>query len=191
MLVNISKRKERRTQYAKVQIQYSKNRRKCIKKILEWTTETRQPLRRLMEPYWLRVFTQDSNQAQVFNVTEDVKTDFWKSITIEEIEKYMIKGKSAPGPDGLTVKSYARILKGILLFLFNIILWIERLPKSLLASRTIFILKKRHEEEPEKYSPITISSVLIRDLHRISAVRLENAIQIDERQRVFQTHIDG
>lgn len=102
-----------------------------------------------------------------------------------------VKTKSAPGPDGLTRKDYGKIPKGVLLYIFNLIMWTEKLPESLLAFRTILIPKKGYEKEPDKYRPITIPSVIVRGLHIILANRLEQMIPIDKRQRGFRSEIDG
>lgn len=75
-----------------------------------------------MEPYWVRLLTQESLQTPEFNATENVMLDFWTPITMEEIVEYTIKGRTAPNPDGLTAEGYARIPVGILLSLFNLLL---------------------------------------------------------------------
>lgn len=66
------------------------------------------------------------------------------------MEKTRVKTKSAPGPDGLTGKNYGKIPKGVLLYIFNLIIWIDKLLESLLASGTIFIPETGYEEEPVK-----------------------------------------
>ena len=127
-----------------------------------------------MEPYWVNVLTQNSEVAPEFKKAEQELNDLWIPITPEEVQRNEVKRETAPGPDGLTGRDYDNMPIGMLVCLFNLILWTEKLPNSLLASRTI-----------------TIPSVLVRGLHRILAARLERSISIDPRQRGFRSHIDG
>ena len=48
----------------------------------------------------------------------------------------------SPGPDGLTARHFRAIILGIIVQIFNLILWRENLPKHLAISRMIFIPKK-------------------------------------------------
>ena len=186
-----SKRKERRRQYAVTRQEYQRDRLRCIRNILDGTTEARQPRREVMEPYWTYVRTHNSKVAPEFKKAEQNLNDLWIPITPEEVRRNKVEKKTAPGPDGLTGRDYASMPVGLLVCLFDLILWTEKLPNSLMASRTIFIPKKGFEDQPERYRPITIPPVLVRGLHRILAAWLKRAITIDPRQTGFRSHIDG
>lgn len=69
-------------------------------------------------------------------------------------------------------------------------MWCEELPEDLLLSRTIFLPKKKDANVPGDFRPITIPPVLVRGLHKILAKRLEDALDIDPRQRAFRS-MDG
>lgn len=73
----------------------------------------------------------------------------------------------------------------ILVRVLNIILWCGGLPRHLRMSRTIFIPKKDISTDPGDFRPITIPSVIVRQLHTILAKRLASALPLDSRQRAF------
>ena len=139
-----------------------------------------------MEPFWVNVLTQNSRAAPHFQRSENDLRELWQPITIEEVKAAKLSKKTAAGSDGLSAKDLARIPSAVQLCLYNLFMWCEQLPESLMASRTIFIPKRGHEDEPDKYRPITVSSVIVRTFHRILARRLESAIPVDERQRGFR-----
>jgi len=56
----------------------------------------------------------------------------------------------------------------------------------LLESLTTLIPKISRAKMPAEFRPITISSVLIRTLHKILAMRMANSISLDQRQRAFR-----
>lgn len=69
--------------------------------------------------------------------------------------------------------------------LFNVVLLVGGFPDQLLASRNVFIPKKKEPKSPSEYRPISISSVAVRQLHRILAHRVSQAALVDERQKAF------
>lgn len=73
----------------------------------------------------------------------------------------------------------------ILVRVLNIILWCGRMPRHLDMSKTIFIPKKDNSTDPGDIRPITIPSVIVRQLHTILAKRLTSALSLDSRQRAF------
>ena len=150
-----------------------------------------QPPRDIMEPFWVNVLTQESRAVPHFQESDNDVKELWQPITMEEVKAAKLSSRTAAGPDGLSAKDLARIPSAVQLCLYNLFMWCEQLPESLLASRTIFIPKRGHEDEHDKYRPITVSSVIVRTFNRILARRLERAMPVDERQRGFRTGIDG
>uniref|UniRef100_A0A1A9VS56 Reverse transcriptase domain-containing protein n=1 Tax=Glossina austeni TaxID=7395 RepID=A0A1A9VS56_GLOAU len=73
--------------------------------------------------------------------------------------------------------------------LVNAMLYLEHTPKSLNIGKTVFILKAMTGGIDSVRTPITISSILMRALHKILARRLE-ALQLHTNQRGF-SRIDG
>ena len=97
----------------------------------------------------------------------------------------------SPGPDGLTARQFRAIPLGIIVRIFNLILWCENLPKHLAISRTIFIPKKSQASLPGEFRPISISSVFARVLYKILAQRIDANIEMDDQQRAFRAGMDG
>lgn len=50
----------------------------------------------------------------------------------------------------------------------------------------MLIPKKSNAKEPGDFRPITVSSAIIRTLHKIFALRLRKSVALDERQRAFR-----
>lgn len=88
--------------------------------------------------------------------------------------------------DGLSARLLRRVPYGILVRILNIILWCGRVSTHLLESTTTLIPKKSNAHLPSDFRPITVSSVIIRTLHKILATRLANIIEFDQRQRAFR-----
>ena len=98
--------------------------------------------------------------------------DVLAPITEAELDKISIPSNSAPGPDGILVKEWAKALKCIKALFYNLIIAIAGFPKELLSSRMIFIPKKDKAEDPSEFRPITIVSAVLRHLHKILASKL-------------------
>ena len=88
-------------------------------------------------------------------------------------------------------RQFRAIRLGIVVRIFNLILWCENLPKHLAISRTIFIPKKSQASLPGEFRPISISSVFARVLHKILAQRIDANIEMDDQQRAFRAGMDG
>lgn len=189
--VDETKRKKRRREFALTQLAWTRNRGKCVQSILEGELIGKQPPRAIMEPYWRSVFTEHSDSRPTMPQSENQDlSHLWSPITIEEIRQRRLVGHTAPGPDGFTTRLLRSMKDGVKVRLYNLLLWCERLPETLLRSRTVFVPKKNGAAEPGEYRPITIQSVITRELHRILAHRISSSIQVDERQRANK-NFDG
>ncbi|KMQ88340.1 reverse transcriptase [Lasius niger] len=183
------KREARRCEYGAAQSLWKRDRRHCITNILNEMGPVNQPPRETMEPYWTRMMTTDGRTSPPSDKVP-IKEDIWTPITGNDIKRSRIPRASAPGPDGISARLYRSIPTTVIIRLFNLLLWCERLPEDLLLSRTIFLPKKTNASEPGDFRPITIPPVLVRGLHKILAKRLETALDIDPRQRAFRS-MDG
>lgn len=97
---------------------------------------------------------------------------------------------SAPGPDGITVNAVKGFGNAELALLYNSIFFRTHVPNRWRNSRTILIYKDGDKIDPGNYRPITISSSVMRLLHRIIARRIKNSISLNLHQRGF-TDADG
>src|SRR5690606_7011987 len=109
----------------------------------------------------------------------------FRPFTQEQILAAIPRGKSAPGPDGLSLTFIRAIPIKILEMLFNLIGYIGKMPKSLLQARTIFIPKKSVPSSPGDYRPITLAPLLVRIFHRMLASRTQAEVTHHIRQKGF------
>ena len=101
-----------------------------------------------------------------------------------------VAGSNPPFIDSLTANQFRAIPLGIIVRIFNLILWCENLPKHLAISRTIFIPKKSQASLPGEFRPSYIS-VFARGLHKILAQRIDAKIEMDDQKRAFRAGMDG
>lgn len=184
--VVMSNRQKRRADYARVQDLWRKNRSKCIRMLLDDIEGVEVPPRNVMVPFWEAVMTDGAEISPGPEKCRPVLNDLWAPITCMEIKKSLPASTTSAGPDGLSARSLRKIPLDILCRIFNIILWCGKAPVYLLESITKLIPKKSRAKAPGEFRPITISSVLIRTLHRVLATRMSQAIQLDQRQRAFR-----
>ncbi|KAK2575343.1 hypothetical protein KPH14_012766 [Odynerus spinipes] len=185
--IKLSKRKQRRSEYARVQELFKKDPGRCIQNIVDNISKGRQPPRDLMEPFWLAVMSNHETVTSVSlnNCRQGNLNTLWSPILPEEIKPCLPRVKSAAGPDGVTPRLLRSVPMDILSRLYCILMICSNVPEYLLKSRTIFIPKKSNSVSPGDFRPLTISSVVIRCLNKVLARRLQNSIPLDLRQRGF------
>ena len=159
---------------------------RCTKNILGDIEDAKQPPRAAMEPYWTAVFTQPATVTMPECTQHPVHDSIASTIKAEEIRAARPSLATSPGPDGLTACQFQAIPLGIIVRIFNLILWCENQPKHLAISRTIFISKKSQASLPRELRPISISSVFATVLHKILAQRMGAKIEMDDRRELFE-----
>ena len=118
--------------------------------------------------------------------------DIYHPITIAEL-KGTLKSmtKSSPGPDGITLQDLKVADPKLILTLLNYQLWVSQQFSFLKNNQTILIPKKKTGlDDASNWRPITISSYLVRLLHKILAKRMVTALPLNPRQKAF-TPVDG
>lgn len=183
------KREARRRAYAFTQNLWKKNRRRCIISILDNLDDVAQPPREVMEPYWRTIMRTVSRDAPAGTGVPEIDC-IWVPISSGDLKWGRVVATTGAGPDGISARLLRAIPAGILVRIYNVLMWCGRLPERLLKSRTVFLPKMAGASEPGDFRPITIPSVLIRGLHKILAKRVEAALDIDQRQRAFR-NTDG
>lgn len=184
--VAVSRRQARRAEYARVQDLWRKNRNKCIRMLLDDITGVQVPSREVMVPFWEAVMTENAVSSPDAVWTRPVADDLWMPVSTAEIRRSMPPSTTSAGPDGLSARSLKKIPLGILCRIFNIILWCGKAPLHVLESITTLIPKKSQAKMPGDFRPITVSSVLIRTLHKVLATRIAKRVTLDQRQRAFR-----
>lgn len=186
----LSKRRERRRQYRRVQRNWSLNPVRAVHAVLGNIVDAPPLPENVMIPYWRQVFTRGNNNSPQLPPSTSPLSGLGDPITEEEVRANYVERNSSPGPDGVAAAELMRMDPNILVRLFNLVLLCDRPPDRLLESRTVFIPKKDDPREPSEFRPITVSSVITRCLHKILAQRLDRNIELDNRQRAFR-RMDG
>lgn len=182
----LNTKKQRRADYARVQDLWKKNPSMCGKRVLDDQLHQEKSVpRELMEPFWKAVFTKDNSTAPDLPDAPETHQSLWIPITAKEVKLALPSKNTAVGPDGLTARLLRAMPSDALARVFNLILQCGELPEHLCASRTVLIPKKKDATAPSDFRPITVSSVLVRTLHKVLANRLKH-VRIYTRQKAFR-----
>jgi len=180
-------RQRRRQEYARVQRNWDKHKGRCIKSLLDGPDESTMPSQEIMEPYWREVMTQPSPSSCNTTVPHMGHTleGVWSPILSGDLKAHKVSLTSSPGPDGISAKQAMGIPRGIMLRIMNLILWCGDLPGLFRMARTVFIPKSVKASRPQDFRPISVPSIVVRQLNAILAARLTSSVNWDPRQRGF------
>ena len=163
---------------------------RCINNILGNVEDAKPLPRAAIEPYWTTVFTQPATVTMPECIQHPVQDSIASPIKAEEIRAAIPSLAVSPRSDGRTARQFRAIPLGIIVRIFNLIIWCENLPKHLAISRTIFIPKKSQASLPGEFRPISISSVFAVQ-HKILAQRIDAKIEMDDQLRAFRAGISN
>lgn len=153
------------------------------------------PTPEAMTKFWTEVFgTNIVNNAQNVSTTsvEDSPTnDLWKAIVQDDIKGAELAWGKAMGPDGVSVSAWRAVPRSVRALFYNVMLYHGVVLKGLSKARTIFIPKVKNPSNPGEYRPISITSVIQRQLHRIFVAKLNRVHKFDDRQMAFRMGVDG
>ncbi|CAL7932983.1 unnamed protein product, partial [Xylocopa violacea] len=183
---NLSRRKMRRAEYARVQDLWKRNPTRCVHSLLKDHRLENPPQKEVMVPFWEKLLTETSDSHPDGVQVQQVVSDLWAPVTEKEIRSSFPRATTASGPDGITARLLRKIPIWVIERVLNIIMWCGKLPKHLRESTTTLIPKKSNPDSPADFRPITVSSVLVRVLHKILAKRMAAMVPLDMRQRSFR-----
>lgn len=184
--VNMNRRKRRRHEYATTQRNFYKHCTRCIKSIIEDTGECSQPPKAIMEPYWKNIFEKtELSEPPYEDLSRQLRGNIWCPIDEACIRNTKPSLSTSPGADGITSRQIRAVPIPILVRIFNLMMWIGKVPRRLRVAKTIFIPKKKNPQLPEDFRPITLGSILIRWFHSILAKRISSSISFELSQRGF------
>lgn len=115
----------------------------------------------------------------------------WVAISIDDIKRSEIANGKASGPDRITPKAWKLVPRSIRAMFYNVVMFHGVVLSNFAKSRTVLIPKARHPSKPDEYRPISIASVVGRQLHRIFANRLTAVLRNNDQQMAFRRGIDG
>jgi hypothetical protein len=184
----ISKKRQRRREYARIQTLWKTDRRRAAQEILDGGQAQINHSLHDIEAHWRPICEAASHHSNrtwgKFAPTVLEAFKIWEPITIEEVRTARLKTGSAAGPDHITVRQWNAVPQQIIALLFNVFL-LAHPPEELLTSRTVFIPKVATPTSPSHYRPISISSVILRHFNKVLCNRLKDLEMPDQRQRAF------
>lgn len=110
----------------------------------------------------------------------------WLPITAAEIRSSKLHPRTATGPDGTSARAWTCMQPNLQRAFYMTLMLSKDRPASLYEARTTFIPKDVNADAPGKFRPISITSVITRQFHRILAKRLLVFRQYNEQQRGFR-----
>lgn len=182
-----SRRRDKKRLYAETQERFKKRQSECAREVLDGkvSADVADPKKLLAE--WRSIM----EAAPTGTVTPDVviedsiRYDPFGVFTAQDIKAAMLPLSSAAGPDGLTPKELRQIPSVVLRVLLNTLQLLKRIPVCLRNARTVVIPKRVGAAQAADFRPITVSSVLLRLMHKVYARRIQSAVTLDYRQRAF------
>lgn len=188
-------KKRRRQEYAMIQKLYKKDFGCAARKVLDGETKVEMPPAKDAIAFWKSVFEPDdmneTSEMDMIEARENGKQglsnlrELWSPISEEEVRRSELAKGSAPGPDGVTAFRWSRVSLKLRTLFYNIILRRGHLEDELKMARTILIPKGTGAISPENTRPLSITSVVVRQLHKILASRFNRLHGFEPSQRAF------
>lgn len=149
----------------------------------------------VMKDFWCDVFGSDIHQGEgvVGSISDEDSTAnaIWGVVTVDDIKRTELAKNKAKGPDGVSVSAWKQIPRSVRALFYNVILYHGVVLQRLSEARTIFIPKVKNPTKPGEFRPISITSVIQRQLHRIFVKRMNAVRKFDDRQVAFRNGVDG
>lgn len=199
MVRNGSRRSRIKQEYAILQKLFSRSKKRAFQHILDpkGVTNTSPAFTADMFEFWGNTY--EGRERQVIAATSSATLDtteeadrIWSPITEGDVQMSEPGRTTAAGPDGVTAKQWRSIPPGQRALFYNILMAHGQvgIDPEIIRARTVFIPKVDRPQSPDKFRPIGITSVIIRQLHSIYAKRLRAFRGFDNRQRAF-CNVDG
>ena len=189
-----SRRRRRKALFKILQRLWFRNRARCAKMVASGEFKTMDVVTRVtleqLETFWRPLMeTPSKEDSRNPEAIHPVAWTAMQPISIDDI-KWALEScnrKTSPGPDGRTVPDVVKIPKQEIMVLFNTWLLSACLPTELCKGRTTLIPKETGTDDPAKFRPITVTSILCRLYNKIVARRLEEQCPVGIRQKAFQS----
>lgn len=173
----LTKRQQRRVEYAELQKRYNKNRARTANTVLEGTTTASSTINDAeFVKYWVGLTTQPKPPnlpTTPANYSNDL-LEICHPITSEEARWGVSGPKKASGPDGVDLSDLRKLDDITLTRLLNLVFVCSTVPESLQLARTCFIPKEMDATTPNKFRPIAIGSYIQRILHKTCQANLQS-----------------
>jgi hypothetical protein len=165
---------------------FKKDMSKAAKLVLDGTVTATVPTMEEMVDYWSPILTEPSlpiEQEEGPAVQNNNLLMIANPVSCEEILSNEVPLGSSPGLDNISSRQWRSVPVVLRALYYNIIILVGGFSEDQLMSRTVFVPKKDGSSSPSEFRPISVASVVVRQLHKVFASRLLKANLIDERQR--------
>lgn len=189
-----NRRSRIKQEYAILQKLFSRNKKRTLQHILDpkGSMDTSPAFTADMFEFWERTY-QGSGRRELASIPSDTvgivegADRVWAPITEDDVKTSELERTTAAGPDGVTAGQWSRIPVDQRAMFYNILMAHGQVgvDPELIRARTVFIPKVDRPQSPDQFRPIGITSVIIRQLHRIFAKRLRAFHGFDDRQKAF------
>lgn len=115
----------------------------------------------------------------------------WVAVCIDDIKRSEVANGKASGPDNISPKAWKRVPRSIRALFYNVVMFHGIVLPNVAKARTVLIPKVKYPSKPEEYRPISIASVVGRQLHKIFANKLTSVLRVHDQQVAFRRGIDG
>lgn len=123
-------------------------------------------------------------------VCDSAAREILDPITVEDIRHNEPGSHKAPGLDGLKTSQWKQVPCSVRSALYNSILYHGVVLDRIAKARTVFIAKTLNPKSPGEFRPISIASVIQRQLHKILGSRLNKLCMTSGCQVAFK-NVDG
>lgn len=185
-----NKYKRRRQEYAVIQKLYKKDFRSAAQAVLSGNDEevTMPPAEQVTE-FWKGMFEANNGEVEGSTPLPQTRNEglqaLWNPITGKEVSDSELSSRTSPGPDGITARNWSRVCNKVRALFYNLIMRNGSLDGELKKARTVLIPKGTGCISPADTRPLSITSVVVRQLHRILAKRFRCLHKFSDNQRAF------
>jgi len=194
--VTANRRKRRRQQYWYMQKLFKKDAAAAAREVLRDPGETvEMPPSDDVVNFWRSVYERGAaavpeEEADNGWAVNNALNSLWSPISDADIRTSELGIDSAAGPDGVSVANWSSIPIPQRRLVYCVIMLEGSMETELSRARTVLIPKTTGLLGPGDFRPLSITSVVTRQFHKILARRLKGLHNFSETQRAF-TDCDG
>lgn len=186
---NVSNKKRRKQEYAILQKMYVRDFGSAARRVLSGGDQevTMPPVEEVVD-FWKRIFEKEPEEQASANIQYEAKDQLqgvWASVSIDEVKACELDLESSAGPDGITVANWRGVCLKVRALFYNLVLVNGSLDNELKRARTVLIPKGYGNIKAGDTRPLSITSVVVRQLHKIFAKRFKTLHCFDPCQRAF------
>lgn len=188
-VVDGNRYRRRRKEFAELQKLYKKDFGSAARRVLsDGADNIKMPPTNEVVDFWKQIFEVQPIEEACAPMQHKENTrlrDIWKPITMEDVRNNELDRNSASGPDGILVANWRSVNSNVRAIFYNLILLNGSLSNEMKCARTVLIPKGVGNIGPGDTRPLSITSVVVRQLHKILAGRMKALLNFNESQRAF------